>query len=174
MVRLRHYDGFNTARAINFSCYRRLFLLRDRAEKELFITSLISARIKYRFSLLGYVIMPNHVHLVIHPKEESIVGKIIGEIKSQSGRKILSCWKKQGYKTVEKLLNPSGKYSFWQGRCYDHNCRTPEKVIEKINYCHNNPVKAGLVNEPGDWEWSSYNWYQGQSNVPLEINRVEE
>gem|GEM_PF-6924353 len=55
-------------------------------------------------------------------------------------------------------------------RCYDHNCRSSDKVTEKINYCHNNPVTRGLGSEPGQWRWSSYNWYMGQSDVPLEMD----
>lgn len=173
MVRLRHYDGLNTARAINFSCYRRLFLLRNKAEREYFIESLKFVQMKYKFRLFGYVIMPNHVHLIIHPDDETMVGKIIGEIKAQSGKRILKLWKKRNLKILDMLRNSSGSYSFWQKRCYDHNCRTADKVAEKINYCHNNPVKAGLVKEPGDWEWSSYNWYMGLRDVPLEIDGVE-
>ena len=46
-------------------------------------------------------------------------------------------------------------------------------VVEKINYCHNNPVKVGLISEPGQWSWSSYNWYNGANEVPLEVDGVE-
>ncbi len=47
------------------------------------------------------------------------------------------------------------KFCLWQRRCYDRNCRTEEEVWEKVNYCHNNPVKRGLVSRPEDWQWSS-------------------
>ena len=57
--------------------------------------------------------------------------------------------------------------------CYDHNCRTLETVLEKINYCHNNPVRAGLVGDPGDWKWSSYGWYQGDIDVPIIMDKIE-
>ena len=50
---------------------------------------------------------------------------------------------------------------------------SPEIVLEKINYCHNNPVKRGLAREPGDWRWSSYHWYIGKRDVPIEIDEFE-
>jgi putative transposase len=43
-------------------------------------------------------------------------------------------------------------------------------VKEKIEYCHKNPVTRGLVLTPGDWKWSSYNWYEGQSDVPIRMD----
>ena len=66
------------------------------------------------------------------------------------------------------------KRSVWNRRCYDHNCRDRDSVIEKINYCHNNPVKRGPVSEPGQWEWSSYRWYMGCRDVPLAIDDFED
>jgi putative transposase len=42
--------------------------------------------------------------------------------------------------------------------------------LEKIEYCHNNPVKQGLAVEPTDWKWSSYGWYYGEKKSILEID----
>jgi hypothetical protein len=60
-----------------------------------------------------------------------------------------------------------------QRRCYDNNCRTSERVREKIEYCHNNPVVRKLVSAPGQWQWSSYNWYIGKRDVPIRIDTFE-
>ena len=46
-------------------------------------------------------------------------------------------------------------------------------MLEKFNYCHNNPVVAGLVREPSEWKWSSYNWYQGATDVPIEMDAFD-
>jgi putative transposase len=108
---------------------------------DLFIKHLKLVRKKYNFKLFGYVIMPNHVHLVLHPKADTKLGLLIRELKSKMAREYFS----------EYCKNiPDGIHVFWQKRCYDHNCRTPETVLEKINYCHNNPVRAGLIGDPGD------------------------
>jgi len=131
---------------------------------ELFINHLEYVRKKYQFKLFGYVIMTNHVHLVLHPKSDTKLGLLIRELKSKMAREYFS----------EYCKNiPDGKHIFWQKRCYDHNCRTLETVLEKINYCHNNPVRAGLVGDPGDWKWSSYGWYQGDIDVPIIMDKIE-
>jgi putative transposase len=133
-------------------------------------------RRKDGFLVLGYVVMPDHVHLVIHPTENTAVGSIIGEIKKRSSYRILSRWKQQGRNTLIKLTftgRGRQQYAFWQPRGYDHNCRTADFVREKINYCHRNPVKAGLVSNPGDWPWSSYRWYQGDKSGFVHIDAME-
>lgn len=91
------------------------------------------------------------------------LGLVIGEIKSKMAREYFGL----------KMKNIKGKKVFWQKRCYDHNCRANAEVLEAINYCHNNPVNRELVKTPGDYSWSSYNWYQGKRNVPLEMDHFE-
>ena len=108
--------------------------------------------------------MPEHVHLVIFPIDGTPIGKVIREIKSLSARE----WFKD-----KRIGNPDSIRVFWQKRCYDYNCRTPGDVREKIIYCHNNPVRRGLVGEPAQWEWSSYNWYLGRRDVPLQMDECE-
>jgi len=164
MSNFKHFDNLNTARFVTFCCYRKMNNFRESVIFELFIKHLTHVREKYNFKLFGYVIMPNHVHLVLHPKPETKLGLLIRELKSKMAREYFS----------EYCKNiPDGKHVFWQKRCYDHNCRTPEIVLEKINYCHNNPVRAGLVREPGDWRWSSYSWYLGDTNVPILMDKIE-
>jgi putative transposase len=164
MTRLRHYDNLGTARLVTFSCYRRMSNLSERRAKEIFIDCLRAAREKHDFKLSGYVVMPDHVHLVIHPPDVMRLGLVVREIKSKMARAYFGEMP-TGLTTASRV--------FWQKRCYDHNCRSAETVREKIEYCHKNPVKRGLVEEPGDWEWSSYNYYEGKSSVPLSMDRLE-
>ena len=164
MPKLKHYDNLGTARFVTFSCYRRLKGFKREGVFRLFLKHLQRARIKHNFKLFGYVIMPKHVHLVILPSSGSKLGLIIREIKSNMAREYFS----------EVVSVPSGEtHVFWQRRCYDHNCRTPETVVEKINYCHYNPVVRGLVKSPGEWIWSSYKWYQGMKDVPIRMDKIE-
>jgi putative transposase len=104
--------------------------------------------------------MPEHVHLVMLPSDQSKLGLIIREIKSKMAREYFAM-------TMKAI---SGTKVFWQRRCYDHNCRSTGSVIEKINYCHNNPVKRDLVKNASDYRWSSNNWYEGKRDVPLRID----
>ncbi|MFH2035662.1 MAG: transposase [Candidatus Zixiibacteriota bacterium] len=122
------------------------------------------ARNKYNFKLYGYVIMPDHVHLVLHPQTPIKLGLVIREIKSRTARRYF-----QEYSFDHK----QEKHVFWQLRCYDHNCRTTETVIEKIYYCHNNPVVRGLVKHPGDWNYSSFNWMNGKYDVPIIMDEIK-
>ncbi len=131
--------------------------------RELLLKQIEQARLKYRFKLLAYVLMPEHVHLVMWPPDGMKMGRVIGEIKSKMAREYFA------------LTMPStkGKKVFWQKRCYDHNCRTADTIREKIEYCHKNPVKRGLVAGPGEYVFSSFNWYRGEREVPLLMDEVE-
>lgn len=163
MTTLRHYDDLGTARFVTFSCFMRLPSLCEPGAMSILAEEVERARLKYQFALLGYVFMPEHVHLVIWPPDGMKLGRLIGEIKSLSARRYFS-GKPLGRKDDVRV--------FWQRRCYDHNCRTPDTTREKINYCHNNPVKRKLVADPSMWIFSSYNAYQGQGEVPLRVQAI--
>ena len=170
MPRLRHYDHLNMARFVTFSCYRRHKLLVAPAVIRVFLETLQLTRLQHGLKILGYVVMPEHVHLVVYPPESLKLGPVIRALKSKSASTIISdeLQKLPGDCRISK--DGRERWAFWQPRCYDHNCRTPDTIVEKINYCHNNPVKRGLVTSPGDWRWSSYNWYDGKLDAPVEID----
>lgn len=173
MPRLRHFDHLNTARFVTFCCYRRQRFLEGASVCEIIINWLVRIREQYEIKLYGYVLMPEHVHFVLHPPDSVKLGPVIGQFKSKTASAIIS-----GH-----VLNPPPdcmirkdsreRRAFWQPRCYDHNCRTPETVLEKIRYCHLNSLKRGLVKEPGKWRWSSYNWYEGRRDVPIAMDEFE-
>ena len=173
MTRLRHYDHLNTARFVTFSCYRRYPLMEREQAILIFLETLDAIRRELFIRLFGYVVMPEHVHLVLWPPESMKLGPVIGTLKSRSASRIIS--QELVELPIDCRIFKSGKerWAFWQPRCYDHNCRTPETVMEKIDYCHNNPVKRGLVAEPGQWPWSSYNWYYGKSDIPIEMDEID-
>ncbi len=176
MTRLRHYDHLNTVRFVTFSCYERYKLFRADSVITDFVEVLDAVREARGFKLLGYVVMPNHVHVVLWPPEGMKLGRVIGEIKSRSARRILERVRQENLFRIDRLHVRSGgetKIVFWQPRCYDHNCRTPDTVWEKIEYCHKNPVTQGLVQQPGEWRWSSFNWYAGCRDVPIHIDTFE-
>jgi len=131
--------------------------------KHIFLEELDNIRKKFNIKIPGYVIMPNHIHLVLIPPDGVKMGMIVGRLKS-----IVA---KRHFSINGKPENSNGV--FWEKRCYDHNCRTPEITLEKINYCHYNPVKRNLVESPDQYQWSSFNWYQGIREVPLEIDEYE-
>ncbi|MGH8015096.1 MAG: transposase, partial [Candidatus Zixiibacteriota bacterium] len=115
MPRLRHFDNTGTARFITFVCYRQQPSLTDDKAKAILARFIDEIRHKYGFRLMGYVFMPEHVHLVLHPIDGTPIGKVIREIKSLSAR----MW----FKDMQFPIQDSTRV-FWQKRCYDHNCRT--------------------------------------------------
>ena len=176
MTKLRHYDNLGTARFITFCCYHRYQLLNETLAKKSFIRNLIKIREKYNIKLYGYALMPEHVHLVLYPPDDLRLGKVIGQLKALTSREMLAYMRNRQSGLLEKLRVVRGGReicTFWQRRCYDHNCRTSEIVNEKIEYCHKNPVVRGLVKSPEDWIWSSYNYYLGNDDVPIRMDDIE-
>ena len=163
MTRLHHYDDLGSARFVTFSCFMRAPSLTLPNAMSILACEIDRARQKHGFLLLGYVFMPEHVHLVLLPPETMRLGYVVGEVKSRSAR---------AYFATVSIGPPEAARVFWQRRCYDHNCRTPETVREKIRYCHNNPVTRGLVADPSDWTWSSHNAYLGKADVPLTVEAI--
>ncbi len=166
MPLLKHFDNLGTARFITFSCYKRHQYLAKEINIRIFLKHLKILKEDHNVKVLGYVIMPDHVHLVLLPPNGMKLGRVIGQLKGRSAKDIISL-----DKNVLRRLN--GQPAVWQRRCYDHNCRTSEIVIEKIKYCHKNPVNWGLVSKSEDWKWSSYNWYQGEGEIVLGIDGIE-
>ena len=135
---LHRYQDCGHLHFITFSCYRRRRLLDSKARR-LFAKALERARVRYGFFVVGYVVMPEHVHLLVSEPERDSLATAIKAMKQ----------------SVARLRG--GR--FWQERYYDFNVWSERKRIEKLRYMHRNPVKRGLVKEPEDWEWSSFRHY---------------
>lgn len=176
----RRYDT-RTSHFITCSCYQRRPLLDDDHIKHIFLRVLEETRREFDFCVYGYVLMPEHFHLLISKPEIKDVGTTLQVLKqrvSREARKILDptlCTQKKGAKDgapteIEwKDLNPSKPWHFWQRRFYDFNVRTRRKMTEKLKYIHRNPVVRGLVPRPEDWPWSSFRHYATGEIGPVEI-----
>jgi putative transposase len=173
MMQLKHYDHDGRARFVTFSTHRRIPILTDRTINDIVVGAIFHVCNTYHLRLLAYVIMPEHVHLVVVPPLTAKLGPIIGEMKFSSAMRIHELLIARQSLLLERLLtvrNGVSKFCLWQRRCYDHNCRTVSSVWEKVNYCHDNPVKRGLVKSAEDWGWSSYSYYRRSDNALAEID----
>ena len=141
---------------VTFSCYRRLQFLRPIGFRDLFVESLERVGLKYRFRVYDYVVMPEHVHLLVSEPEVALLATALQALKISVARQALQVW------------NEPEPMRFWQKRYYDHNVRSHQSFLEKLRYIHRNPVKRGLVLNPEDWSWSSFRHY-----ALAEIGRVE-
>ena len=176
--RLHRYYGTHDLHFITASCYRRQAELGTPQRRDLFLKILEEARRKYRFVVHGYVVMPEHFHLLItEPQvgDPSVVMKVVKERFSRRlHRRRRSAVAAQGF-LWEQMRGP-----LWQKRFYDFNVWSARKQIEKLRYIHRNPVKRGLVESPEQWKWSSFRAYRyGEKGAvrvrfqewPMEIKR---
>ena len=133
-----------------------------------FLDVLGYARKRCPFSLFAYVIMPEHIHLVLRPGEGVSMRSILWHLKRPMTQKVLEWVQENKPEFLERMLDeqPNGKvmYRFWQrGGGYDRNLRSSSDVHEKIGYIHKNPVRRGLVDSSEKWLYSSAgDWVLGK------------
>jgi putative transposase len=153
---LKRHQQSKQTHFVTFSCYRRLPRLRDDRVRDMFVESLERTRRSYRFRVYGYVVMPEHVHLVVSEPEVEVLAIAIQSLKISVARR-------------EMYDHEKGDATLWQKRYYDHNVRNYESFVEKLRYIHRNPVKRGPVEKPEDWKWSSFRHYMTAETGPVEI-----
>jgi len=100
-------------------------------------------RQSYGLCVYGYVVMPEHVHLLVNEPERGHLAQMLQSLKQ----------------SVARTLALRAADSFWQARYYDFNVWSERKFVEKLRYIHRNPVIRGLVGRPEDWRWSSFRHY---------------
>ncbi len=153
--RCKRWDIPWNAHCLTFSCFHRgAFLGRDRT-RAWFLESLDAARASAGFALWAFVVMPEHVHLLIAPHEGVRISTILSAIKQPVARRAVAFLKECDPSGLAALLDaqPSGRrtHRFWQpGGGYDRNMRSTRDVHEKLRYIHLNPVRRGLVERPED------------------------
>ena len=135
---------------LTFSCYRRRPYLLTVAAMELFEDALERVRLRYFFAVAGYVVMPEHVHLLVNEPRRGLLSRAAQALKLSVSMR-------------------SRERPFWQAHYYDFNVSAQAKFVEKLRYIHRNPVRRGLVAKPEDWRWSSYRHYQTGMRGTVEI-----
>lgn len=143
---------------ITCSCYRRLPFLNSERARKLFLSILEQTRRRYRFVVVGYVVMPEHVHLLITEPQVGSPSTVMQVLKQRTARALLPERQRRDPSQRELCREETGR-SLWEARFYDFNVWTTKKRVEKLHYMHRNPVKRGLVESPEQWQWSSYRFY---------------
>jgi putative transposase len=172
---LRRRYGTGDLHFITCSCYRCLPLLGTARSRDLFVKILNHVCARYQFSLVGYVVMPEHIHLLIGEPKVGTPATVMQVLKQRVTRALDQRRRECPPESEVPLCQErtAANRSFWERRFYDFNVWSRKKEIEKIDYMHMNPVKRGLVAHPKDWRWSSYARYQGLSVAPFSIEKVE-
>lgn len=169
MHRLRRYYEESHLHYITCSTYRRSKVFDSDRFKFNFIETLRDLRIELFFKLVGYVLMPEHYHLLIWPCGGVDPTKIMKSLKERTAIFILDelrdnlqyawCRKMLQRFKLPDTVHDHAKYRVWQRRFFDMNIWSEKKRLEKLDYMHANPVKRRLVDEPGQWPWSSWRFY---------------
>ncbi|MGH9640833.1 MAG: REP-associated tyrosine transposase [Terriglobales bacterium] len=154
---------------ITCSCYRRLPFLGTARARDRFLAVLEQTRERYRFVVVGYVVMPEHIHLLVAEPEVGNPSTVMQVLKQRTARALLPKRKRRDPRQRE-LFGEAPHRAFWQARFYDFNVWTTKKRVEKLRYMHRNPVKRGLVAAPELWRWSSYRFYLLGEAGPVRVN----
>jgi putative transposase len=118
-------------------------------------------------SIVGYVIMPDHIHLLIGLKNTKNLSSFIQAFKSITSRKIKALDKP----ILRRFYDKNGIFTLWKRRFDDFIVYSEKQFKIKLEYIHNNPVKAGLVKNAVDWEFSSAaDWLGGREGI-VEIDK---
>ena len=156
MADFRRYIFPNTAYFVTTNVFERRAIFADPHLCNLLITCLGWCRKTMEFALLAYVVMPDHLHLILAPSEKTSLPDIMRRFKSYTGRVI-----------GEELKSSGG---IWQPRYYDHALRDRSGLLKTIEYVHHNPVAAGLVESSGSYKFSSYQAYFRPGREMLSID----
>ena len=136
-------------------------------------------RRRHGFAVVGYVVMPEHVHLLLsEPKlsepergDPSVVMKVL---KPSFARQLLNRCRARVDQQQSCLWKiPLAEEHVWQHRFYDFAVFTEKKRLEKLRYMHRNPVVRGLVLAPEQWNWSSYRHYSLGQQGPVLVNEAQ-
>ena len=174
----RHYDQMANRRIIDdqlyahfvtFSCDRRRRLL-DHDQAKRILLGCLNAQLQHQNAkCVGFVVMPEHVHAVVWFPETGRLSRFM-----QSWKRVSSFQIRKWYSEFQPEYFQTADFGnrFWQPKYYSFEIYSTEKLEEKVNYMHLNPVRAGLVEKSVDYRWSSARWYEDRRTVGVPITWV--
>ena len=171
--RIKHYERLGHVHELTFSCYNRRPLLTNDAWRQELCEAIDRATDRHKFRLYAFVIMPEHVHLLVQPSSEGgSIPALLRAIKRPFSYKIKQWLTEFNSRLLDDLTvrqRPGvTTFRFWQeGPGYDRNLTEPKSILAAIEYIHLNPVRRGLCQAAADWRWSSVRWFLNDG-VPVE------
>jgi len=150
--RLIRFQHSGQSHFITFCCYHRRPSLTTEVARKTFERALERVRHTSQLYIYGYVVMPEHVHILLSEPRQGTLAEAVKSLKQGVARRLIG-----------------EAEHFWQKRYYDFNVRNHSQFFEKLDYIHRNPVKRGLCAQPEDWEWSSFRHYATGAEGRVEI-----
>jgi putative transposase len=145
---------------ITTSTYNKIIRFNKREDFEIALNNIEYYRKRDNAKIHAYVIMPNHLHLLLTLPKESNISFFIRDVKK---RIAFEYFKDRNMKNQK----------FWQYRFDDVYIYSEDIYRIKLNYIHYNPVKAGLVKKPEDWKYSSANYYLNGETYNVRVDPLE-
>ncbi len=172
--RLKRCYGGGYLHFITSSCYHRRPLLGTAARRSLFLETLEQVRRRYGFVVVGYVVMPEHFHLLISEPEKGTPSTVMQVLKQRFAHQLLQRLQTHGGPAQGELWDEMlAEGHVWQRRFYDFVVWSYAKRLEKLRYIHRNPVTRGLVLKPEQWPWSSFRHYAYDEAGPVLVNEQQ-
>lgn len=170
----RNYNTPNHAHELTFSCYRGIPFLSKDTSRHWLANAINEACTQQSYRLWAYVLMPEHVHLLVWPQnKEYDIADLRHAIKAPVARQAIQYIEQSSPTLLAKITRQRGQRTerlFWQpGGGYDRNIYNTKTLRSAIEYIHMNPVRRGLVHMPEDWAWSSAHWYRSGEEGPCKI-----
>ena len=149
---LKRFHQSGQTHFVTFGCYHRRPFFTAAANKRTFEAGLERVRRSFGLCVYGYVVMPEHVHLLISEPPRATLADALKSLKQGVSRRLIGAAE-----------------HFWQKRYYDFNIRNHDQFVEKLRYLHRNSVQRGLCERAEDWEWSSFLQYATGCEGRVEI-----
>jgi putative transposase len=159
MGTLKRYFEEGSAYFVTTVTKNRLPLFGDARLCRILLVTIEYHKTIFDYSVYGYCVMPDHLHLILKPEGEFNLSFIMKMIKGSFARKI------------NRLKAQEG--SLWQPRFHDEAIRSQEQLLALLEYIHQNPVTAGLVAEASEYPFSSFNQYHGATDAENGILRID-
>ncbi len=173
----RDHNDPGHAHELTFSCYNRFKFLQAERTCSWLGEAIEEARLARDFDLWAYVFMPEHVHLIVRPRQAAYdIGDIRKAIKAPVGRTAIDYLLAEAPTWIPRITRQRGEKTerlFWQsGGGFDRNVIERDALLNMIDYIHMNPVRRGLVERPEQWKWSSAAWYLERGEVPIALDPI--
>ena len=142
--------------------------------REFFLT-LAEVRARFPFELFAYVLLPDHLHLLLRPTDGDI-SALIQKIKSLAAKRVLETLRKQGNRTgLTRLIKDrpgrrAHTYQVFQDSFRDLQLWSPWMVKQKVDYIHKNPIEERLVDGVAVYPWSSWRAIYQRENEPISVD----
>lgn len=159
MGRIKRYFEEGYPYFITTITYKRLPIFIDEKMIKIILVTLEYFKLILEYKIYAYCVMPDHIHLVIQSMGKYDISYIMKMVKGSFARK------------YNKITSKSG--TVWQERFFDEGMRNDAVLLTKIEYVHNNPVRAGMVTAPEEYKFSSYGHYFNSGNANNSLLEID-